>query len=89
MYPAISVHHPLWNLLYDAVNRVPNILLGGHQKTRSHQDDEACLDEAEDDLEHGDEHGYLVVEPEDVVVDAYLIKLDQTLHRAKHVKHCE
>ena len=27
------------------------------------------------------------MEPEDIVVDTYLIELDEILHRAEHVKH--
>ena len=68
MYPAVGVHHIAWDVINNAVDGVPNVLLGGHQQTGSHQDHEGGL-----------ETGftlvdlcimYLVVKAKDVVVNA-------------------
>ena len=44
MYPAVGVHNPLGDLLHDAVYRVPDVGLGGHQGAGSKQDHEGGLD---------------------------------------------
>ena len=41
--PAVGVHHPLGDLLHDAVYRVPDVLLGRHQGARRDQDHEGRL----------------------------------------------
>ena len=64
MDPAIGVHHILRDLLHDTVDGVSNVLLGGDQEAGRNQDNE----------------GGLVVEPEDVVVNTYLIELYEALH---------
>ncbi len=53
------------------VDGVADVLLGGDEQTCSDQDDD----------------GHLIVKPEDVVVDAYSIKLDQVFDRSKCFKH--
>ena len=44
VYPAVGVHHVARYLLHDAVNGVSDVLLGGHQQTRRHQDYKGRLD---------------------------------------------
>ena len=44
MYPAVGVHHIAWDVINNAVDGVPNVLLGGHQQTGSHQDHEGGLE---------------------------------------------
>jgi len=46
-------------------------LLGGDEERGHDQDDE----------------GGLVVQPEDIVVDADRVELDEALHRAENIKH--
>ena len=71
MYPAIGVHHVPRYFLDNAVNGVPNVLLRRDQQGANHQDDE----------------GGLVVQAEDIVVDADGVELDQPLDGAEDVEH--
>ena len=80
MNPAVSVHHSLWDLFNYAINWVSNILLGGHKEAGGHQDDETGLYESKMNTNITNDYFYLVVKPEDVVVDAYFVKFDETLH---------
>ena len=69
--PAVGVHDLLRNLLDDAVDGVADVLFGGDEQRARDEDDE----------------GGLVVKPEDVVVDAYRVELDDALDGAENVKH--
>ena len=64
MDPAVGVHKTAWDAIYDAVDGVSDVLLGGDQQAGRDQDNK----------------GGLVVEPEDVVVNTYLIELYEALH---------
>ena len=59
------------HLLDNAVDGVPDVLPGGDEERADDEDDE----------------GGLVVEPEDIVVDADGVELDQPLDGAEHVEH--
>ena len=37
VYPAVGIHDVLGDLLYDAVDGVPDVLLGGDQQASRHQ----------------------------------------------------
>ena len=67
----LSHHDIVGNLLHNAVNGVPNVLLRRDQQGANHQDDK----------------GGLVVQAEDIVVDADGVELDQPLDGAEDVKH--
>lgn len=69
--PAVGVHHVEGDLVHDAVNGIPDVLARGHQQGEGHQDDD----------------GGLVVQSEDIVVDAYRVEFEKPLDGAKHVKH--
>ena len=78
MYPAVGVHHALGDLLHDAVYRVSDVGLGGHQGARRQQDHEGGL--------HTGQWGrgevscvYLVMKPEHIVIDTNVIKFDVPL----------
>ena len=67
----LSHHDIVGNLFHNAVNGIPNVLLRCDQQGANHQDDE----------------GGLVVQAEDIVVDADGVELDQPLDGAEDVKH--
>ena len=87
MDPAVGVHRIPWNLLHNAVNGVPDVLPAGHQQACSHQDDKGGLDTGFKLHTVVENISYLVVQPKYCIVDAYFVKLDQTLHRPKHIQH--
>ena len=65
-------HHDIVGYLFDnAVNWISNILPRGNEKRGHNQD----------------EYGALVVQAEDVVVDADALELDQALDGPKDIKH--
>ena len=69
--PAVGVHYIARNAIDDAVDRVADVLPRGDQQRADDQQD----------------HRRLVVQAEDVVVDADRVDLQQALHRAKNIKH--
>ena len=69
--PAVGVHHVKRYLVDDTVDRIADVLPGGHQQGEDDQSD----------------HGGLVVQPEHIVVDAHRVELQQPLHGTEHFKH--
>ena len=41
--PAVGIHHILRNLFHNTINRIPDVLSGGHQQAARHQHDEGRL----------------------------------------------
>ena len=95
--PAVGVHDIVGDLLHDAVDGVADVLpVDGNKKTAVEQDDihdnrlrhHHCLPRGDEEgADDEDDEGGLVVEAEDIVVNAHRVELDQPLHRAKDVIH--
>jgi hypothetical protein len=69
--PAVGVHDVQRNFVNNAVNGVTNVLSRGDQERKGDQND----------------HRRLVVQSEDVVVDAYRVKFQKPLDGAENIKH--
>ena len=88
MYPAVGVHHPLGDLLYDAVYWVPDVGLGGNQGAGREQNHEGGLDRIKSDpIGAGFMVEYLVMQAEHIVIDANVIEFDVPLYVVQDIKH--
>jgi hypothetical protein len=69
--PAIGVHNATGNAFDDAIDGISDVL--------SRRDEDGTCDE--------EDHGALVVQAEDVVVDPYGVELEEVLHLSKDAQH--
>ena len=69
--PTICIHHIERDFIDNTVDRISDVLTRSHQKRESNQND----------------HCRFVMQPKNIIVDAYLIKFQKPLHGAEHIKH--